>query len=469
MSRPAVRRTMPLSVQFVLSILFGLFVAGGFYSAYMFYMTIREVAASAEMPALPVLYLPVPGQKPVPLLIREETVDWQRKERVNILLLGVDRRPGEHGPWRTDTMLLATADPSTNSAGMLSIPRDLWVPIPGFEENRINMAHYLGDAREYPGGGPALAKKTVQYNFGVPVNYYVRIDFDGFREIVDTIGGIDIDVESEIIDDKYPDESYGYDPLYIAAGRQHMDGELALKYARTRHGSSDFDRAKRQQQMLLAVRDKALQLNLLPKLPELMGLLADAIETDLQPSEILNLAQIGANIDRDSVKSAVVDQNMTLRHVTPTGADVLLPKRDKIRPLIDEMFTSKPVEVPVKVTVQVVEPDELTADDAKISILNGTKRDGLTEEVADFLRTKGYNIVEMGRSDRDDYAKTIIVDYAGKTFTLEQLSEDIGVPLTEVRSSPNVQPGLDIRVILEMTSNFQMRKSRIDSRSRLLR
>ena len=445
---------MPLGAQFVLSILFGLFVAGGFYSAYMFYMTIREIVASAEMPVMPVLYLPVPGQKPVPLLIREETVDWQRKERVNILLLGIDRRPGEHGPWRSDTMLLASADPAANSASMLSLPRDLWVPIPGFEENRINMAHYVGDAKEYPGGGPALAKKTVQYNFGVPVNYYVRVDFDGFRKILDAIGGIDIDVESEIIDDKYPDEYYGYDPLYIAAGRQHMDGELALKYARTRHGSSDFDRAKRQQQVLLAVRDKALQLNLLPKLPELMVLLADTVETDLQPNEILNLAQIGLNIGQDNVRSAVIDQNMTLRHVTPTGADVLLPKRDKIRPLIDEMFTSKPVDVPVKVTVQVVEPDRLAADDATISVLNGTKNEALAEEVASYLRDKGYNIVEIGRSDRNDYAKTIIVDYTGKTFTLERLSEDVDVPLKEIRSSPGLQSGVDIRVILGENFKF---------------
>ena len=454
MARPAMRRNMPLGAQFVLSILFGLFVAGGFYSAYMFYMTIREIVASAEMPVMPVLYLPVPGQKPVPLLIREETVDWQRKERVNILLLGIDRRPGEHGPWRSDTMLLASADPAANSASMLSLPRDLWVPIPGFEENRINMAHYVGDAKEYPGGGPALAKKTVQYNFGVPVNYYVRVDFDGFRKILDAIGGIDIDVESEIIDDKYPDECYGYDPLYIAAGRQHMDGELALKYARTRHGSSDFDRAKRQQQVLLAVRDKALQLNLLPKLPELMVLLADTVETDLQPNEILNLAQIGLNIGQDNVRSAVIDQNMTLRHVTPTGADVLLPKRDKIRPLIDEMFTSKPVDVPVKVTVQVVEPDRLAADDATISVLNGTKNEALAEEVASYLRDKGYNIVEIGRSDRNDYAKTIIVDYTGKTFTLERLSEDVDVPLKEIRSSPGLQSGVDIRVILGENFKF---------------
>jgi len=448
MNHPATRRSMPLVVQFTLSILFGLFVAGGFYSAYMFYVTVWEVVASTQLPTMPVLYLPVPGQKPIPLLIREETVDWKKKERVNLLMLGIDRRPGEHGPWRTDTMLLATVDPATDSAGMISIPRDLWVPIPGYEENRINMAHYLGDAKKYPGGGPALAKKTVQYNFGVPVNYYIRVDFEGFRKIIDTIGGIDIEVEKEIIDDRFPNEQYGYDPLYIEAGLQHMDGDLALKYARTRHGSSDFDRAKRQQQVLLAVRDKALQRNLLPKLPELMILLADTIETDLQPNEILNLAQIGWNIDKDNVNSAVIDQNMTLQHTTPTGADVLLPRRDKIRPVIDEMFTWKPVEIPVKVTVQIIEVDRLAADEAKIAIINGTQNPGLAKEVADYLRNEGYNIVETGQADRDDYSETIIVDYTSKTYTLEQLTEAMNVPRQDVRPGSNLQSEVDIRVIL---------------------
>jgi LCP family protein required for cell wall assembly len=448
MNRSATRRGMPLVVQFMLSILFGLFVAGGLYSAYMFYLTVWEVVANTQLPTMPVLYLPVPGQRPIPLLIREETVDWKKKERVNLLMLGIDRRPGEHGPWRTDTMLVATVDPATDSAAMISIPRDLWVPIPGYEENRINMAHYLGDAKKYPGGGPALAKKTVQYNLGVPVNYYIRVDFEGFRQIIDTIGGIDIEVDKEIIDDRFPNEQYGYDPLYIEAGLQHMDGDLALKYARTRHGSSDFDRAKRQQQVLLAVRDKALQLNLLPKLPELMILLADTIETDLQPNEILNLAQIGWNIDKDNVDSAVIDQNMTLQHTTPTGADVLLPRRDKIRPLIDDMFTSKPVEIPIKVTVQIIEMDRLAADEAKIAIINGTQNPGLAKEVADYLRNEGYNIVETGQADRDDYTETIIVDYTGKTFTVEQLTEAMNVPTEDVRPGSNLQSEVDIRVIL---------------------
>jgi LCP family protein required for cell wall assembly len=345
-------------------------------------------------------------------------------------------------------MILGTIDPNSETAGMLSIPRDLWVSIPGFEENRVNMANFLGESRQYPGGGPALAKKTVEYNLGVPVNYYVRVDFGGFEKLVDTIGGLDIDVEKDIIDDAYPDEAYGYDPLYIPAGRQHMDGKLALKFARTRHGASDFERAKRQQQVLLAIRDKALQLNLLPKLPELMVILADTIETDLQPSDILTLAQAASKVGRDKVKSSFVDESMTLRHVTPTGADVLLPVREKIRPMIDSIFTSSVAMVPVKVTVQVQEVNQLAQDGAKISVMNGTQNMGLAEQTIAYLKKQGYQLAETSQADRTDYPKTIIIDYTGKIYTLEQLRTALNVPSDEIRHSPNLQSGVDIRVIL---------------------
>jgi LCP family protein required for cell wall assembly len=166
---------------------------------------------------------------------------WNGKERVNILVLGVDQRPGERGPWRTDTMIVVSVDPVSKSAGMLSLPRDLWVEIPGYGQDRINTAYVVGDLNKFPGGGPALAKKTVQYNLGEPIHYYVRVNFLAFQKLIDLIGGVDIYVEQEINDPTYPDMNYGYDPLHIPAGWQHLDGALALKYARTRHASSDFE------------------------------------------------------------------------------------------------------------------------------------------------------------------------------------------------------------------------------------
>jgi LCP family protein required for cell wall assembly len=241
-------------------------------------------------------------------------------------------------------MIVVTIDPESGALGMLSIPRDLWVPIPGYGENRINTAHFLGDLHKYPGGGPALAKKTVSYNFGFPVHYYVRVNFEGFRRLIDMIGGIDIDVPHEIRDDQYPDENYGYDPLYIPAGRIHMDGDLALKYARTRKADNDFERARRQQQIILAVRDKVLSLNLLPslipKIPELLRTLSDSIQTDIPMDELIMLARLARDLNTENIKTAVIDETMTVPQTTPTGAYVLLPIREKIRPVVEDLFLS---------------------------------------------------------------------------------------------------------------------------------
>jgi len=338
-----------------LAIIIILFLGGMFYSGYLFYITIRDTVAYAQIPVLQ--RPPAAAGYSVPASSTggdvsgsDQQVELQplprieQHERVNVLLLGIDERISEQGPWRTDTMIVLTVDPATRTAGMLSIPRDLWVSIPGFEENRINTAHFLGDLQAYPGGGPALAKKTTQRNLGIPIHYYVRINFVGFEKVIDTIGGVDIDVPQDINDPKFPDSGFGYDPLYIPAGQHHMDGRLALKYARTRHGSSDFDRIRRQQQVIMAVHDRVMQLGLLPRLlprlPQLVDSMSDAIQTDMPLGELWALGQLAREIDRDHIKGRAIDQSMTVPITTPKGHQVLWPDREKIRPLIDELFGS---------------------------------------------------------------------------------------------------------------------------------
>ncbi|MEA1904843.1 MAG: LCP family protein, partial [Candidatus Hadarchaeota archaeon] len=331
----------------LLVIIIALFLAGISYSGYLFYVTIRDTVAYAQIPVLQ--RPPLASKYSVPTVSAdgseggEEQADPQpiprieRQERVNVLLLGIDERDLQNGPWRTDTMIVLTVDPATKTAGMLSIPRDLWVPIPSFGEHRINTAHFLGDLNEYPGGGVALAKKTVQLNFGIPIHYYVRVNFAGFKKVVDTIGGIDVEVPEEINDPRYPDGDFGYEPFHISAGHHHMDGELALKYARTRHRGSDFDRIKRQQQVIMAVRDRVMRLGLLPRmlprLPQLAKSMGDAIQTDMPLNEIWALGQLIREIDRDHIKARTIDQTMTRPITTPQGQQVLWPDREKIRPL----------------------------------------------------------------------------------------------------------------------------------------
>jgi LCP family protein required for cell wall assembly len=268
---------------------------------------------------------------------------WDGQGRVNLLVMGIDQRENQGGYWRTDTMIILTIDPGSQTVGMISIPRDLWVPIWGYDvENRINTAHYYGDSRDYPGGGPALARDTVAYNLGIPIHHYVRLNFTAFERLIDEIGGIDVYVESAISDPQYPDEGIGYDPFYLSAGQHHLDGRTALKYARTRHGTSDFARARRQQQVILAVRDQIVKLNQLPRLiangPQILNTLGDSVRTDLSFDQAVQLAQILNTIPADAYRSAVIDQSYTQPYTTDTGAQVLIPLRDKIATLYEGFF-----------------------------------------------------------------------------------------------------------------------------------
>lgn len=252
--------------------------------------------------------------------------------RLNVLLMGVDARGTLQGDAsRTDVMTLVTIDPISKTAALLSIPRDLYVPLPGYnEQNRINTAYFWGQVNKLPGGGPGYAEATVTYNFGVPLQKYAVIDFEGFQKLIDAIGGVDIDVPQTIVDDEYPTPDYGIEKLVIPAGHIHMDGDLALKYVRTRHQDSDLGRNQRQLQVLLAVRDKALSLATLNKVPEVLNAVGDSLETDLTLPEILSLAKQWSSIPRDNIQTYRIDETMIQPYVTPDGAQVLLPKRAMI-------------------------------------------------------------------------------------------------------------------------------------------
>jgi LCP family protein required for cell wall assembly len=488
------RRSVSLFSRILTVLLTAAFLVGGGYSGYIFYFTVKDVVAHAELPTLPYVDLTLPvvsssekdypnpraasNPQPVTGLTGETLPDWEEDERVNVLLLGIDKRPDEQYA-RTDTIILVTVDPATGKAGMLSIPRDLWVTIPGYGENRINTAHYLGDKNGYPGGGPALAMKTVQYNLGVPVHFYVRVDFDGFRRIVDTLGGIDIDVAQTINDPKYPDENYGYDPFYIEAGLQHMDGGTALKYARTRATSgADFARARRQQQVLFAIREKALAIDVVPKIPELWTTMAGTAQTDLQLVDILELAKLADEITSDDIQSTVIDHTMTVDYVASTGAQVLLPVREKMRPVVDSMFSSPepsgppPTPTPDPAVVAQAQAEveaeaqrqaevaaALQSEGAKIVVQNGTPQDSLAATTAEYLRDQGFTIVQFGPADGADYPRTVIVDYTDKTYALTLLADIFNVADENIRRSPNLKSDVDIRVIIG--ADFQVPEARL--------
>lgn len=266
---------------------------------------------------------------------------WDGKERFNVLVMGMDRRPGESGSgYRTDTMILVSLDPVNQRVGMMSIPRDLYVDIPGYGLDRINTAYANGELAE-PGGGPQLAMQTVQYNFGIPVNDYVIVDFSTFIDVIDLIGGIDVYVREPINDPLYPDMNYGYDPFYVAAGWQHLDGQTALKYARSRHNSDDIDRQRRQQDVIYAMRDRVLAYDMIttlaPQAYTLWAELQDGIHTGLSLDQILQLAWYVKDIPVENFSRGIVGWE----HVIPTnwqGMDILVPNRERLGQLMVTVF-----------------------------------------------------------------------------------------------------------------------------------
>lgn len=266
----------------------------------------------------------------------------QDNGRLNFLLVGIDRRSGSSWAYRTDTIMVVTVDPATRSLGVLSIPRDLQLSIPGYGEDRINTANVYGYQMQYPGGGPALLQATIQANFGVLTTGYLMVDFETFVRIVDALGGIDIDVTKALHDTRYPDprpgDPYAFKTIHFDAGLQHMDGTRALEYARSRMSTSDFDRARRQQEVLLAFWARALRLPAVPRWPALAAAVLDGIKTDMDVVQLLRLAFVVLRSDQSSLQQVVLEPPLVVGHRRADGASVQLPKWDLIAPLLDGLF-----------------------------------------------------------------------------------------------------------------------------------
>jgi LCP family protein required for cell wall assembly len=226
---------------------------------------------------------------------------WDGTSRLNVLLLGTDRRPqeSEAQPWgNSDTILLVSVDPGLQGAAMISVPRDLYLQIPGVGLEKINAA--------YREGGPSLATKVVGDLLGQPIHRWASIDTTAFAKMIDSVGGVVVDVERPIRDDEYPNPDYSIRRIYIPAGLQWLDGERALWYARSRHETDDFDRGMRQQRIMLSLEERLREPGTLRRLPVLMDTLAGAVQTDITPKEALALARLGATRNVGAVRSLVL-------------------------------------------------------------------------------------------------------------------------------------------------------------------
>ncbi|NIN99995.1 MAG: hypothetical protein GTN93_32755 [Anaerolineae bacterium] len=303
-----------------------------FYDIYR--TLVQPLEASGLLPTVGPRFENVPAEEATALAIHGNP-------RINILLVGLDNRwQVSHTSFRTDTIMIASLHTETNEGMLFSIPRDLYVDVPGHGKRRINVAHVLGETQGYPRGGPGLLMDTIQQNFGIPMHGYLMIDFQGFREMVDLLGGVDIYVEKEIWDYKYPDDRGGEMTIHIPAGQQHMDSETLLRYCRTRYGSDDFDRMRRQQKALAALGDKFLSLEMLPRLPELLQTMSHTFHTDLSPAVIVRVAGMAAQVHPDETRFIVMDRSLLDPSQRRPGDEpsLLYPDWDKIHALVDEVF-----------------------------------------------------------------------------------------------------------------------------------
>jgi polyisoprenyl-teichoic acid--peptidoglycan teichoic acid transferase len=288
------------------------------------------------MPAItPTLALPTPAP-------------WNGRERVTILVLGVDAREGEPGggPPRTDTMILLTIDPVAKTAGMLSVPRDLWVEMPATTKSaRINVAYRWGEQARLPGGGAGYAIRAVSGLMDVPIHYYLLLDFDAFTGFIDAMGGLKMHIREEIkVDPIGPGNTVILEP-----GVQTISGDVALGYARNRYTErGDFDRISRQQEVILAVRDQVLTFNMLPQLvykaPAIYSSISDGLESNLTLDQFIRLAWLAAQIDEENIyRVSFEPRDLSFERIeTESGPqDVLIPKAGRAR-VLREKFLSGP-------------------------------------------------------------------------------------------------------------------------------
>ena len=254
---------------------------------------------------------------------------------LNIVLLGSDRRHGDDS-WRTDTLIVVAVDPSNRTAGAIAVPRDMWVEIPDHEANRVNELDELG--------GPALLKKVLGSYLGIPIDYFVRVDFDGFQKAIDLLGGITVNVDCPL-SEGYPDPSLpeGIRHVYFPAGRVQMDGQMALDFSRSRLSTSVYDRMRRQMRVMLGVREKLLSPDVFRRIPDLWDVAANLLQTDIPARDVLPLAKLGSEMKLSDLHALTIDLPLVYQTYSSQGWWILMPNVERIHAAVRNLFAAPTV------------------------------------------------------------------------------------------------------------------------------
>jgi len=392
---------------------------------------------------------------------RPAAQSWDGKRRITFLLLGVDNRAwmNNQGPPRTDTIILVTIDPENQSAKMLSIPRDLWVEIPGFGGYKINQAYSLGESQGLASGGPGLTLDTVELFLDIEIPFYVQVNFEAFIHIIDKIGGIKINIPETLVVDPLEGEFN----VTLKPGIQTLSGDLALAYARARNTSgSDFDRVQRQQQVIRAMLQRITDFNLIPTIisnaPDLYKEVMHGVETNFSLLQVAQLTQLGYMIAPANLQSMAIGSYDVTNSISYNGLSILLPIPENIQKLREEFLStiSIPAADPFATatitnqdTNDAVETPTIIAkeENASITLQNGTLKPGLASETQDILASHAITITGIGNADRI-YAETIIIDYSGNPNTVNQLMTLLEVLPRNVYNRYDATITTDILVIL---------------------
>ncbi|HEV8468432.1 MAG TPA: LCP family protein [Candidatus Limnocylindria bacterium] len=353
---------------------------------------------------------------------------WTGSDRLNVLLLGLDARGENSTTQNTDTMIVLSLDPVNKTAAMLSIPRDIYINRPGLLVDKINAA--------YAFGGPDLARRVVDDLLGIRLNAYAIVDFDAFTKIVDSVGGVVVDVRRPVHDEAYPTADYGIERLDIATGPQLMDGPTALRFARSRHDTNDYSRAQRQQLVLSALRTRLTEGDLLRSLPAIVDRVGSAVQTNFDPANVLPLARFGSGIDGSAIRSEVLYPcggdypHCELQYSGSDGGFFLLPDRAKVRDFAASMFYDPQVK----------------SEAASIEIRNTSGRSGLAQSVADRLVERSFSVsivtngISSGRS-------AVLVRNGAKRYTANALAQQLGgLPVDTLPAGEQTSADIVVRV-----------------------
>lgn len=349
---------------------------------------------------------------------------------INILLIGIGGE-GHPGGSLADTIMVASVDPKTKNISLLSLPRDLYVTIPGKGKEKINAAHVSSSTNK--GDGPAKLKQVVSSTLGIPIHYFVRIDFDGFKKVVDALGGVKIDVKKAINDQRYPDaKQVGYDPFVISAGTHTMNGTTALKYVRSRESTSDFDRARRQQEVLVAIKDKALSAQVLAnpkKVTDIITILGKHILTDFSASEIDQLIALGRQFTSPTVRQFVFDSSekgLLLSSRNEAGSFILVPRAGANDFSELQTFSQAYVQSP-----------RIAPEKPVIKVIRGSATREMTTKVVNQLEWAGFTVQQAATADSTATTTSLIDASSGeKNESLTYLKNSFKVtPKTATASS----------------------------------